>query len=345
MLKILKLVPILIVAMVLSTPSMAHARNQKVRDIYKAQCSAVGGEVNGFCMCSEKLGALAVAAEVVNIAVTTKKLDKESFGIINPFIQSCGDHEVDLKKSSERLEQMLTISQEYAKNEVLLEEMRALDEAGLLDPATFSQYLSNTKFRDTVKAKLTDMKAKQDLLIKAGAGKTLLAIGKDKSKAHAIAMLQELTSIDIAQAKMLSQSVRDAVIHSVEKSSEKTIKATVLALGESAVKKGAKALGRGFIAAVISTAAFEGLSYITGVDLTGFDPFEIAFGVTAVADGTISGAITREPSLLYYPEYKGSFDLGLYSGYADSFTGKVALMSMIAEARSNNDSYVHFLDY
>lgn len=335
----------LVVAGVLNAESSFALENRAVRNIYKAQCKAVGGEVNGFCMCSEKVEILALAVEAVEVAVTTQKLDKSSLGIINPFTQSCPNSELDLKASYARLKQMVDVSSKYTKNAQLLEEIHALEEAGLLEPGAFSQYLSRGKFRDQIKAKVTTMKTKQDMLLKSMTGKGLIEIGKERTKMKALAYFQELTEIDIAQAKMLTTSVRQAVTDCVENSSKKSLGSTLYTMGKGAVKKGAKNLGKAFIAGVISAAAFETASYLIGYDITRFDPFEIAFGVTQMGDATISGHITRTPSALYQQEYKSSFELGLYKDYVDAFSGKVALMSMIAEARSNGDSYVHFLDY
>lgn len=327
------------------TSFASNSGNRAVREIYKDQCAEAGGVVNGFCMCTEKLGLLAMSAEIVQVAVTTKKVDKDSLGVINPFVKNCAGKPVDYDNSLKRLTQMHAISSKYVKDEKILEEIRALDEAGLLSPDKFSQYLSNSKFRDQIKAKIATMKTRHSALMQAGAGKTLLMIGKERTKAHAIGVLQELTTIDIEQAKVLSKSVRESVTQSVEKAGTKSIGATLLGLGESAVKKGAKALGKGFVAAVITSTALEAISWTIGFDVTGFDPFEIAFGVTPVADGTISGAITNNVSTIYLADYSRSLHLGYLPDYVDTFTGKVALMAMIAEARSNGDSYVHFLDY
>ncbi len=329
-----------------ATETAVEVKNHSVRDLYKAQCEDVGGSVNGFCMCTEKLNVLALATTAVEIAVTTKKIDKNVFGIINPFMQSCDGKTIDKAVSFERLSHMHKISYSYlASNKELEEEIIALDEAGLLDPNTFSSYLTKGSFRDKVKAKINSMKAKQDKMLKLTSGQGLLAIGRQEVKANAIKMVQNLTDIDIAQAKQLSTAVKKAVTDCVENAGEKTIKSTLVGMGTKAVKSGARALGKGFIAAVISSAAFEGISYMIGYDITKFDPFEIAFGVSVVADATISGHITEKVSAIYTEQYASSFELGLMDKYASTFSGRVALTSMIVEARSNGDSYVHFLDY
>lgn len=336
----------LVVSVMMGSVHAEAAQNTAVRELYKAQCEAVGGSVNGFCMCTEKLNVLALAATTVEIAVTTRKMDKSAVGIINPFTTACEGKTLDKVSAYERLSQMHKISFNYlSQNQELREEIVTLDEAGLLDPDTFSSYLTKGSFREKIKAKLKAMKVKQDKMLKLTSGQGILALGKEQTKASAIKIVQQYTDIDIAQAKSLSIAVKNAVTECVEKAGEKSIKSTLVGMGTGAVTKGAKALGKGFVAAVISAAAFETLSYLTGYDLTKFDPFEIAFGVTAVADGTISGHITEKVSEIYNPTYASSFELGLLNNYAATFTGRVALVSMIAEARANGDSYVHFLDY
>lgn len=344
--KLWLLLSLIVSVFVSVSPAAAQSSHQAVRDIYKAQCSAVGGSVNGFCMCTEQLNLLSLAGTAVEIAVTTKKLDKSISGIINPFVQSCSEKPIDQKAAQERLVKMHQISLSYVQNnEHLFEEIVTLDEAGLLDPNSFSMYLSNGKFRDKIKAKLATFRKRQDLLLKTGAARTLLTVSKEKTKASAIKLVQELTDIDIAQAKSLSTAVKNAVIQCVNNAGEKSIRSTLVGMGTTALKKSAKALGKGLIAAVISSAAFETVSYMTGYDITKYDPFEVAFGVSAVADGTISGHITQNISEIYNPTYAAAFEMGLAKKYAATFSSRVALVAMIAEARSNGDSYVHFLDY
>lgn len=336
----------LIISVLASALPASAQSHRSVREIYRAQCEDVGGSVNGFCMCTEQINLLSLAGDAVEIAVTTRKLDKSVIGIINPFSQSCTDKALDRKIANERLKQMHEISYGYLQNnEQLHEEIVTLDEAGLLDPNAFSMYLSKGKFRDRIRAKISELRKRHDLLMQSGAGHTVLAISRQKTRASAIKFVQEMTNIDIAQAKALSSAVKQAVVQCVENAGQKSISATLVGMGSNALKKSARAMGKGFIAAVITSAAFETASHILGFDVTKYDPFEIAFGVTAMGDGTVSGYITNNVSSIYDPTYAGSFELGLLNNYSSTFSARVALVAMIAEARANGDSYVHFLDY
>lgn len=283
-----------------------------------------------------------LASNVISAAKDISKLNQKAFSIINPFTTTCDGSTIDSKAALQRLYQIHQTTLNAAKNELVQEELFVLDELGLFDPEAFSKYMSNAKFKQATQAKIQKMKTLQKDLVTKGVKGTVRTMAQEKSKMLAIAAIDDFTGFNIAQTRLLATQVNTFLKDNFEKTSSQSVAGTIKKMGTDFLKTSAKSLGKGFVVGVIFTVGLESVSYLTGYDLTAFDPFQV-FYATPMGDGTISGNITSKISLVLYPDYSQSLEAGFYTN-ADIFSGKLVLMAMIAESRAKDKSMFSFLD-
>lgn len=323
-------------------PITTKNSNASARALYKQQCSDVGGIVNGYCMCEERKDLLVMASAVIAVTKDLSKLSQEAFTIINPFTKSCTGKPVDATTALKRLYKIHEATLASAKNETVKEELFLLDELGLFEPDLFAKYMSNANFKATMKAQIKKMKLAQQSLVNKGVSGAVRTITQDKAKLIALGALDEFTGHSIAQGHLITTQVRNLIQNTFHQTTAQTLSGKIKQMGTKFATTTAKSLGKGFVAGLIITAGLESVSYLTGYDLTAFDPFQV-FAATPAGDGTISGNITKNVSLALHPEFSTSLEAGFYTN-PDVFSRKLVIMAMIAEVRAKDKSMFSFLE-
>ncbi len=311
------------------------------RALYKQQCEDVGGSVNGFCMCQDQQDLIALAATVVSIAKDISKVKQDAFQIINPFTQSCNNKTIDLKTSLQRLEKIHKTTIAAVKSTELHEKIILMDELDLFHPDAFSQFMTNGKFQKNFLNKIKKVRSTQQNIVKSGIAGTARNMAQEKAKLLAVAGIEEFTVINIKNTLNISNQVKTFITATMQANTSQSLTGSLKEIGTDFLKKGAKSLGKGFVAGLIMTAGLETISYVTGIDVTGFDPFQV-FLPTPAGDGTISGNLNTKVSLTLYPEFQNSLDMGFYTN-PDHFSAKLVLMAMVTESLSQEKSMFSFI--
>lgn len=324
-----------------SSNEPVHTKTSSARALYKQQCDDVGGSVNGFCMCAGKEDLITLAATVVNVAKDISKAKQSSFLMINPFTQSCNDKAVDLNLSFQRLQQIHKITLTTVQNTELQEKIFLMDELDLFDPDAFSNYMTNGKFKKNLLKKIKKIRTKQQEIMKSGIAGSARTMAQEKAKFVAIGAIEEFTDINIKSTLNMTNQIKTFITASLQQSATGSLTGSLKEMGAKFLKTTAKSLGKGFVAGVIMTAGLETISYVTGLDVTVFDPFQV-FLPTPAGDGTISGNLNKNVSLTLYPEFQNSLDMGFYTN-PEYFSGKLVMMAMVTESLAQDQSMFSFL--